>query len=444
MKVVIIGGVAAGMSAASKVKRSLPEATVVVYEKGRDLSYGACGLPYYVGDEIKDIKKLVIRTKGQFEKSGIEVFDQHEVIEVLTEDKSLTVKNLRTGEIFQDKYDKLVVATGASPVVPNWPGHQLSNVFVLSTLEDGQKLKNALGEDGIQKVVIVGGGFIGVELAETIRGLHKEVTLVEFQDQILAHLDKEMADVLEEALSQKGVEVKTSEGVEAILGDQKVQGIKTNKASYEADLVVLAIGVRPNTQMFKEGTIDQLANGAILVNKKMESSVKDIYAAGDCASVYHYLKESYDNYIPLATNANKQGKLVGAIISGEDTAFLGALGTSMIKVFDMESGKTGLSEKEAKAMGLDYVAKTIKHHNLAAYYPGAQSLTIKLVVDKTTHRLLGVQIVGYKGAALRINAAAVAIQGRMTTEEVGWLDFGYAPPFAPTWDALQIACNVIK
>lgn len=176
----------------------------------------------------------------------------------------------------------------------------------------------------------------------------------------------------------------------------------------------------------------------------MESSIKDIYAAGDCASVYHYLKESYETYIPLAANANKQGKLVGTIISGEDTEFLGALGTSMIKVFEMESGKTGLSEKEAVDMGIDYISKTIKHHNLAVYYPESQSLTIKIVVDKSSHRLLGTQIVGYKGSALRINTAAVAIHGKMTTEEIGWMDFGYAPPFSPSWDALQIVCNVIK
>ena len=444
MKVVVIGGVAAGMSAASKIRRSAPEAEVIVYEKGKDLSYGACGMPYYIGDEIKELKKLVIRTKDKFEESGIIVRDLHEVLEVSPKEKTLTIKNLTTDEIFTDTYDKLVVATGASPVRPSWPGTELEEVYVLSTLVDGQRLKEKVMNKAVNNVVIVGAGFIGIELAETIRGLGKNVTVIEFQNQILTHIDEELASQLEEEMKRNGVAVKTSEGVEAILGQDHVTGVRTSKTDYPADMVVLAIGVRPNTNMFPEGSIDKLGNGAIVVNKKMESSVPDIYAAGDCASVYHLIKDDYRQYIPLATNANKQGKLIGSIISGEEGEFLGALGSSMIKVFDMEAGKSGLSEKEAIAMGIDYMTKTVKSYNHAHYYPGAKPMTVKIVVDKSSHVLVGAQIIGYEGAALRANIAAVAIHAGMTTENLGMMDFGYAPPFSPTWDGLQIACNLVK
>ncbi len=443
MKIVVIGGVAAGMSAASKVRRSLPNAEVIVYEKGEDLSYGACGLPYLVGDKIKDPDRLVIRKKEQFEKIGIQVFDRHEVLNVNTKEKLVNVKNLRTKEEFSTKYDKLIVATGASPIRPSWEGASLDNINVLSTLNDGVAIKSSVQKDEIRNIVIVGGGFIGVELAENIRELGKKVTLIEFQDQILPHLDIELSEMLKEEMLNRGINVKTGEAVSSFYGDTKVEGVVTNKNKYDADLVILSVGVRPNTEMFSGGDIDKLKNGAIKVNKQMETSIPDIYAAGDCASVYHRLKDSYEEYIPLATNANKQGKLIGSIIGGENTQFLGALGTSMIKVFDLEGAKTGLSEKEAKQMGLDYITKTIKSHNHAIYYPNSQSITIKLVADRQTHQLLGTQIVGYSGSALRINTAAVAIHAKLSTDELGWIDFGYAPPFSPTWDALQVACNVI-
>ncbi len=444
MKVVVIGGVAAGMSAASKLKRSKPDTEIIVYERGTYLSYGACGLPYYVSDEIKELESLVIRTKAQFEKSGIQVFDQHEVLEVDPEEKTIVVKDLQTGYLTRDTYDKLVVASGASPILPSWEGIDLENVFALSTLEEGQALKKAAGKADFQKVLIVGAGFIGIEVAEAMALMGKEVRLIEFKDQILPHLDKEMADILESELRSKGVSVHTDEAVEKLLGQSAVEGVVTNKGSYDADLVVVSIGIRPNTGFFKDGRVEKLGNGAIKVNQKMESSHADIYAAGDCASVYHFLKDSNSEYIPLATNANKQGKLLGSVLAGEEVGFLGALGSSMIKVFDQEGAKTGLSEREAKDMGLAYQSKVIESSNKPHYYPGSQKVTVKLVVEKDTHKLLGGQMVGGEGTALRINTLAVAIHAGLTTEELGWIDFGYAPPFAPPWGPIQTACNVIK
>jgi NADPH-dependent 2,4-dienoyl-CoA reductase/sulfur reductase-like enzyme len=447
MKVVVIGGVAAGMSAASKIKRSVYDSKVVVYEKGETLSYGACGLPYYVGDEIKDINKMVIRTKSQFESMGMDIFTKHEVIEVKPEQKTVLVKELQSGQTFEDSYDKLIVASGASPIVPQWPGADAENIYVLSTLVHGEALKKAVMDDRIQHVTIVGAGFIGIELAETITGLGKQVTVIEFKNQILSHLDKEMAHMLTEELKSKGVEVRLGEAVEELLCEQvpkQVSRVKTNKNSYPTDLVVLSIGVRPNTAMFKEGSIDKLRNGAIKVNKKMETSITDIYAAGDCATVYHLVKDSYDDYIPLGTNANKQGKMVGAIIAGENLKFNGALGTSMIKVFELEGAKTGLSETEAISLGIPYQTATVKAGNHASYYPNPQPIVIKIIADEKTHKLLGVQLVGYSGTALRVDTFALAIQAGMTTEEIGWADFGYAPPFASVWDVMHIACNKIK
>lgn len=444
MKVIVIGGVAAGMSAAGKIKRSLYDSNVVVYEKGEDLSYGACGLPYYVGDEIKDINKMVIRTKGQFESAGINVFTKHEVVKVKPEVKKVVVKNIETNRIFEDDYDKLVVATGASPVIPNWPGSTLPNIYTLSTLVDGQRLKNAVMDKAIEHVTIVGAGFIGIELAETIRGLGKKVTVIEFKNQILSHLDKELAFMLSEELKTNGIEVRLGEGVEELVGVKRVRAVKTDKNIYPTDLVVLSIGVRPNTGIFEPGSIDKLRNGALKVNKKMETSIPDIYGAGDCASVFNLVKDTCDDYIPLGTNANKQGKMVGGIIAGENLRFQGVLGTSMIKVCKLEAAKTGLSEKEAITLGIPYRTSLVEAGNHASYYPNPQPIVIKIVAEEKSHRIIGAQVVGYTGAALRINTLALAIQGKMTTEEVAWADFGYAPPFAGVWDVMHLACNRIK
>ncbi len=444
MKVIVIGGVAAGMSVASKLKRSKSDVEIIVYEKGVHLSYAACGLPYYVSNEIEELDDLVIRTKDKFEKSGIKIFDQHEVLEVDPKEKAVVVKDLSTGNMIKDTYDKLVVTSGASPIIPDWEGRDLENVFVLSNLVHGDKLKAAVSKDGISKVLIVGAGFIGIEVAEAMAVMGKEVRVIEFKDQILPHLDKEMAELLEDELKNKGVMVHTNEAVDKLYGETRVTGVKTDKGRYEADLVVVSVGIRPNTGFFKEGMIEKLKNGAIKVNQKMESSQKDIYAAGDCASVYHFIKETNDEYIPLATNANKQGKLLGSILADEDVSFLGALASSMIKVFNLEGAKTGLSEREAKDMGLNYQTKVIEARTKPHYYPGSKKMSVKLVVEKDSHKLLGAQMVGGEGTALRINTVAVAIYARLTTDELGWIDFGYAPPFTSTWGPIQIACNVIK
>ena len=445
MKVIIIGGVAAGMSAASKIKRTQFDADVVVYEKGTVLSYGACGMPYLVSNVIEDPKKLIARSKEDFEKMGMTIHLQHEVVDVDANQKTVTVKDLVNNQTITDTYDKLLVATGASPIVPPIKGIDLPGIETLSTYDDGVKLKELFAtRNDIKNVVIIGAGFIGVEMAEAMLEMDKNVTMVEFKNQILPNFDKDIVYPLQEELISKGVHLKLSEKVTEFKGNGKVEQVCTDTNCYQADIVILSVGIRPNTGFLKNTDVEMLRNGAVLVNKKMESSVADIYSAGDCASIYHRVKDSFDNYIPLGTNANKQGRVVGEVICGMNSKFDGAMGTSMVKVADMEAAKAGLSEREAIEGGFEYKAVTIKSRNHAGYYPNPQRIIIKLVYDPKTYKILGAQIVGYKDAALRINVFALAIHAGVPTYELGMVDFGYAPPFAGVWDAIHIAANQAK
>jgi NADPH-dependent 2,4-dienoyl-CoA reductase/sulfur reductase-like enzyme len=445
MKVVIIGGVAAGMSAASKIRRTQYDSEVVVYEKGETLSYGACGLPYYIGDEIKDPNIMIARTKKAFENMGITIHIKHEVINVDDVNKTVEVKNLETGEIITDNYDKLLVASGASPVMPNWKGINSENVFSLSSLKDGMIIKEAVNKPEIKNVGIIGAGFIGVELVEAMVNLNKNVTLIEFKNQIVPHFDKEMVMPLQEELISKGVTLKLGEKVEEFEeSGNKVTKIITDKNSYEVDLVIVCIGVRPNTSFLKSTSVRLERNGAVIVDKEMKTNVTDIYSAGDCATIYHRVLDTMNAHIPLGTNANKQGKLAGSIICGKKMKFNGALGTVMIKVCGMEGAKTGLSEREAIMNNFDYKTITVKANNHATYYPNPRPIIIKLVYDAKTKKILGAQLVGYDGAAIRVDIFALAIHTGITTDELGMVDFGYAPPFAGVWDAVHIACNAVK
>lgn len=444
MKVIIIGGVAAGMSAASKIRRTQYDSEVIVYEKGETLSYGACGLPYYIGDEIKDSNKMIARTKKAFENMGITIHIKHEVISVDDVNKTVDVKNLETGEISKDNYDKLLVASGASPVVPNWKGIHADNVFTLSSLEDGKRIKEAVNKPNIKNVGIIGAGFIGVELVEAMIGLNKNVTLIEFKNQIVPHFDKEMVISLQEELISKGVTLKLGERVLEFEGNKTVNRIITDKNSYEVDMVIVCIGVRPNASFLKDTGVRLEKNGAVIVDKEMKTNVPDIYGAGDCATIYHKVLDTMNAHIPLGTNANKQGKLAGSILCGKKVKFNGTLGTVMIKVCDMEGAKTGLSEREAIMNNFDYKTITVKANNHASYYPNPKPILIKLVYDANTKKILGAQLVGYEGAALRVDIFALAIHTGMTTDELGMVDFGYAPPFAGVWDAVHIACNAVK
>lgn len=443
MKLLVIGGVAAGMSAASKLKRMDKDAQIVVYEKGRFLSYGACGLPYYVSGENEDYTKMIARTKEQFEEMGMDIFLQHEVVKVAPEKKQVLIKDIVNNKLFIDTYDKLMIATGTVPIVPPFPGVKLKNIHGLKTLEDGIRLKEIADQSHIKDVVIVGGGYIGIEVVEAMLRLGKNVRVVELSEQILKTFDSELTELAEEELVKHGVELNLGEKVEAFIGDKHVEFVQTDKGTYRADLVLLSIGVRPATQFLDGSGITLAKNGAVIVDREMRTNIKDIYSAGDCALVYHKVMEE-NTFIPLGTNANKCGRLAGANIAGQHNKYVGTLGSAGIKVCDLEMGRTGLSEADASNLAIDYTTVFIKSADHPAYYPNQTPIWIKLICEKRTRRILGAQAIGQKGAVLRIDIFAVAIHNNMTADELGMTDLVYAPPFAGVWDAVHIACNAVK
>ncbi|MGB4657594.1 MAG: CoA-disulfide reductase [Mobilitalea sp.] len=443
MRVIIIGGVAAGMSAASKIARMDRTAEVVVYEKGGFLSYGACGLPYYVGGFNDDYRRMIARTQEQFSKTGIITNLYHEVVKVDTEKKQVFVKDLKNGTMFIDKYDKLMVATGATAIVPPFPGVNLMGVHVLKTLEDGIFLKDYAATPSIKKVTIVGGGYIGIECAEAFLNIGKEVRLIEAADRILTPFDEELTCLATEELNRHGVKIHLGEKVKAFHGTTSVSQIETDKGIYDTDLVIIAIGIRPNTAFMKETGIRMAKNGAILVDRELRTSIEDIYSAGDCILVYNEAMEE-DSFLALGTVANKCGRIAGANIAGEHQKFIGALGSAAIKVCNIELGRTGLGEGEAKRLQKRYKAIVVQANDHPAYYPNPTPITIKLIYEEGTRKILGAQACGEKGAVMRIDVFAVAIHAGMTTDELGMTDLVYAPPFAGVWDAIQIACNIAK
>ena len=444
MKIIIIGGVAAGMSAASKIRRVDPDAIITVYEKGGFLSYGACGLPYYVGDYNDEYRKMIARSQETFTKMGIETFLRHEVLSVDVEKKEVLVKNLETGQEFTDSYDKLMIAVGASAVVPPFPGKELMGVHVLKSMEDGIFLKEYVKMPEIRNIVIVGGGYIGVECAEAFLNLGKNVRIVEAAPRILMPFDEEIASLAHEELVKSRVLLNTGEKVEGFYGDGLyVKGVKTDKGTYEADLVIVAVGVRPCTDFLKNTGISMGKNGGLIVDREMRTSIPDVYAAGDCILVYHEVLEE-DSFLALGTVANKCGRIAGTNMAGGHESFIGALGSAAIKVCGLELGRTGMGEGDAIRLGKDYKTLIIQANDHPAYYPDPTPITIKLIYEKGTKRLLGAQTCGQKGAVLRADVFAVAIHCKMTTAELGMTDLIYAPPFSGVWDAIQIACNAAK
>ncbi len=439
MKTIIIGGVAGGMSTAAKLKRELKDEQVVVYEKTSEVSYGACGLPYYVSDENDDIDKMRIRSVKGFQKAGIEVYTNHEVIHVNPDKKEITVKNEEG--TFTDSYDRLVIATGASPIIPLIPNADHPKVYQLKTLQDGEALKQASEE--ATSVAIIGGGYIGLELAEAFTTRNMKVSVVERLEHVLAIFDPEFSDMVEEHLIENGVDLYLSQSVTEIQEKDGKMILVTDKNEVEADIVVMSVGVSPNTKFLKDTNIEMLRNGAIASNEKMETNIKDIYAVGDCSTIIHMISKK-PVHIPLGTNANKQGKVLAERLAGCDKVFEQGLGSAMIKIIDLEVAKTGLSEKEAFDLGLDVITNIITSSDRAGYYPNPTDITIKVVVDRKSRVLLGAQLIGEKNTALRMNPFAIAIDQKMTIDRFSLVDFGYAPPFASTWDVMHIATSTIK
>lgn len=443
MKILIIGGDAAGMSAAMQMVRNSSGHEITVLEKGGVYSYGQCGLPYVIGGKIESTDQLIARTQSTFkEKYGIDARVFHEVQKVDSENKMVSGINHSNGETFSLPYDRLLIATGVSSVVPEWEGVTLPGIFSLKTIPDAKAIMDYLERD-INNVTVIGGGYIGLEMAESFAELGKKVTIIERNEQLAKIFDTDMAELIHEEAIKHNIVLKMGESVEAFGGSEHVESVKTDKGEYETDLVLVAVGVKPNT-FFIEGTgIITIENGAIQVNAYMQTSIEDIYAAGDCATQYHRVKEK-DDHVPLGTHANKQGQIAGLNMVDVHKTFKGIVGTSIIKFFDLTLGRTGLSEKGAKIMNIPCGSVTITATDIAGYYPDDKKMKLKLVFHKDTHKVLGGQIIGENGVDKRIDVLATAIFHSMTTEELLDLDLAYAPPYNGVWDPIQQAARRVK
>ncbi len=440
MKIVVIGGVAAGMSAASKIKRDNPEYEVIVLEKGKEVSYGACGLPYYVSDVNPNEDLLRIKKVESFIKGGIDVRLDTTVTDMDTNKKVVYAQNKDTQ--YELEYDICIIATGASAFVPNVEGSSLDNVFTLKTIEDANKIKSAINEN-IKDVVIVGGGYIGIEIMESFHHLGKNVVVVERMDNILQSFDVDMALEIEEYIESNGIEIRCSESLMKLNGTTKVESITTDKGEIKADMVILALGVRPNTSFLSNTNIELARNGAVVVDGMMKTNVDNVYACGDCATIFHRVLEK-NAYIPLGTNANKQGKLIAKSIKNEEFNLNVAIGSAMIKIIDLECARTGITEAEAIANNIEYGTSKIIGKSHAPYYPNQTDITVKIIYRKSDKVLLGAQLIGKENVAWRMNTLAVCIHNKMNLEEISLLDLGYAPPYSMPWDVIHIAAQSVK
>ncbi|MEC1158091.1 CoA-disulfide reductase [Cytobacillus horneckiae] len=443
MKVIIIGGDAAGMSAAMQIVRNSSGHNITVLEKGEIYSYAQCGLPYLISGKIEAKEKLIARTQTTFrEKYGIDARIFHEVLHVDVQNKFVSGVNQSNGESFKFPYDRLLIATGVSPVVPDWQGNNLSGIFSLKTIPDATEIMEHLNHS-IENVTVIGGGYIGLEMAESFVELGKKVTIIERNNQLATIFDKEMAEQIHNEANKNNIQLKLGESVESFSGSSHVEYIKTDKGVYKTDLVLVAVGVKPNTSFLRNTGIAISVNGAIQVNAYMETNIEDIFAAGDCATQYHRIKEK-DDHIPLGTHANKQGQIAGLNMIDIPKTFKGVVGTSIIKFLNLTLGRTGLSEKEASLLKIPYKTVTIEASDIAGYYPDTKKMVLKLIYHKENHLVLGGQIIGEKGVDKRIDVLATALFNKMTMEQILDLDLAYAPPYNGVWDPIQQAARRVK
>ncbi|MGM0501502.1 MAG: CoA-disulfide reductase [Bacillota bacterium] len=441
MKIAVIGGVAAGTSAAARAKRKMPEAEITIFEQDTDISYAGCGLPYYISDVIAERAELIAYTPEQFqEKKGVKVKTNHQVQEILREDKKIVVRDLSQEKSKKVKYDKLLIATGASPIKPPIDGLDLNNIFTLRNVNSADRIKNFIKSNNPQQVVIVGGGYIGLEMAESLLAKGLEVTVVEQAAQLLTNFDSDIAEIVKEHLIEQGVNIVTNDGVAKFSGTNgTVDKIITQSGTeINTDFVLLSIGVKPNIELAQKAGLELGETGAIKVNSKLETSHPDIYAAGDCVETRHIVTEEAV-WIPLGSTANKQGRVAGTNLAGLEGDFKGVLGTAITKICDLAVARTGLTVQEAEEVGYDVVTSTIKTKNHAGYYPNLEKITIKLVVEEKTALILGAQVIGKDGVDKRIDVLATAIYNGMKADELIDLDLAYAPPFSIPKDGVMIA-----
>jgi len=441
-KLVVIGGDAAGMSAASKVRREQPDREIVVFERGRHTSYSACGMPYFIAGQVSDSDQLIARKPEVFrEKQNIDVRINHEVIKIDVDNKKIEVTNIQENSTFWESYDELLIATGASPIRPDFEGIGSDGIFGLSTLQTGIDVFEYIEKHSPKKAVIVGGGYIGIEMAEALLDLDMKVTLFDMAPQVMPTMDKDMADLIAEYMQESGVNLYLNEKLDRFeVKNGTVTSVLTDQREEEAELVVLGMGVKPNAALTSGTPIETGVKGAIKVNKKLQTSVPGIWAAGDCAESYHLVKKE-QTWIALGTVANKHGLVAGINLSGGTLDFPGVCGTAITKFKDLEISRTGLSEKELEESDIKYKTAVIESRTRSGYYPGSDKITVKLISEEKSGKVLGGQIVGFTGSAKRIDTIATAITAGMTAQNIVDLDLSYAPPFSPVWDPVQTAAR---
>ena len=440
MKVVIVGGVAGGATAAARIRRLDEQAEIVVFERSGYISYANCGLPYCIGDVITDPEDLTLQTpQSFFSRFQVTMKVRHEVTAIHPDRRTVSVKNLETGEEFAESYDKLLLSPGAKPTQPRLPGVDLSKLFTLRTVEDTFRIKEFIRTHHPKSVVLAGGGFIGLELAENLRELGMEVTIVQRPKQLMNPFDPDMAAFIHNEMRKTGIRLALGHTVEGF--EEKGGGVDVllkDEQPLHADMVVLAIGVTPDTALAKEAGLELGIKGSILVNDRMETSVPDIYAVGDAVQVKHFVT-GQNALISLAGPANKQGRIAADNICGGDSRYSGSQGSSVIKVFDMTAATTGVNETNAKKAGLSVDKVILSPMSHAGYYPGGKVMTMKVVFEKETYRLLGAQIVGYEGVDKRIDVLATAIRAGMKATDLKELDLAYAPPYSSAKDPVNMA-----
>lgn len=452
MKVVIVGGVAGGATAAARIRRLDEQAEITVFEKSGFISYANCGLPYYIGGVIEDKAELTLQTPESFyNRFRVNMKVHHEVTEIHSEKKTVLVKNLETGEQFEESYDKLLLSTGAKPVKPAFDALNSDKLFTLRTVEDTLKMKEYIDRNTPKSAVIAGGGFIGLETAENLRELGIDVTIVQSQKQLMAPFDSDMAAFIHAEVLKHGVKLALGHRVENVKEIEKESARENggvmevalqNASSLYADMVILAIGVAPDTALAKKAGLELGMKDSIVVNERMETSIPDIYAVGDAVQVQHFVTGK-NALIALAGPANKQGRIAADNICGHDSKFTGSQGSSVIKIFDLTAASTGINERTAKSAGIDCDKVILSPMNHAGYYPGGKMMTMKVVFEKETYRLLGAQMIGFDGVDKRIDVLATAIRAGMKATKLQELDLAYAPPYSSAKDPVNMAGYII-
>jgi NADPH-dependent 2,4-dienoyl-CoA reductase/sulfur reductase-like enzyme/rhodanese-related sulfurtransferase len=442
-RLLIIGGVAAGPKAAAKARRCDPEMEIVVYQEEDEISYAGCGLPYYISGVIKERDELISRTPGKFALDGIRILKNRRIEQINTKERTISGKMLGSDKTFTDHFDRLVLATGAKPIRPKIEGIELGNIFYLRSIFDADAILERIGLDQIRKVVIAGGGYIGLEMAEALMLMEKKVAIIELAPQILTLFDEDLAGVLRQYLEKKGVQIFTSEGIKALKGNEgKVTHVQTVSQEIEADAVLMSLGIRPQVELAKQAGLRVGETGAIWVNERMETSAEGIYAAGDCAETTH-LVTGKKVWIPLGSTANKQGRVVGVNACGGNAIFLGVMGTTIFKCFDWNVAKTGLGMKEAEKEGFRPIQAIVRGYDRAHYYPGGKESALKVIADEKTGRILGGQAVGEGPSDKFIDVLAMAQHAKMNCQELASVDLAYAPPYSPVLSPIIVAANVL-